>query len=304
MVLAVAVVLAVGVVVFLVVGHQIRQGEAVVAGDEVDACGRAASGGLIEIRGSGQAGGELAQRCRLAAPVVADGIAVLAVPLRPQPRKIAHLVAALADIPGLGDQLDLADHRVLLDDVEERREPVDVVELPRERGGQVEPETIDVHLQHPVAQRVHDQLQGVRMPRVETVTGSGEILVEPQIAVEQTVVGGVVDTTEVDRRPEMVALGGVVVDDVENHLDARIMERPDHILELGHRAGRRLVCRVLILRGEESESVVAPIVSQPQREQTLIVHELVDRHQFDRGDIQRLEMLDHRRVCEAGVGTA
>ena len=45
---------------------------------------------------------------RLAAPEVADRVAVLAVPLRPQRREAADLVAAVADVPRLGDQLDLA----------------------------------------------------------------------------------------------------------------------------------------------------------------------------------------------------
>ena len=36
--------------------------------------------------------------------------------------------------------------------------------------------------------------------------------------------------------PEVVAFGGVVVDDVEDHLDAGLVERPDHGLELGDRA--------------------------------------------------------------------
>ena len=90
--------------------------------------------------------GELAEAARLAAPEVAHGVAVLAVPFRPQRREAADLVAALADVPGLGDQLDLADDRVLVDQVEERREPVDLVELAGQRGGQVEPEAVDVHL--------------------------------------------------------------------------------------------------------------------------------------------------------------
>ena len=42
----------------------------------------------------------------------------------------------------------------------------------------------------------------------------------------------------------MVALGGVVVDDVEDHLDAGAVERLDHPLELVHllavRAGGRV----------------------------------------------------------------
>ena len=64
-------------------------------------------------------------------------------------REVADLVAALADVPRLGDQLHLADHRVLLDEVEEGGQPVDLVELARQRGGQVEAEPVDVHLLSP-----------------------------------------------------------------------------------------------------------------------------------------------------------
>ena len=80
------------------------------------------------------------------APDVAHRVAVHAVPLRPEHREVAHLVAARAEIPGLGDQLDLREHRVLVDHVEERREAVDVVELARERRGEVEAEAVDVAL--------------------------------------------------------------------------------------------------------------------------------------------------------------
>ena len=37
-----------------------------------------------------------------------------------------------------------------------------------------------------------------------------------------------------EHRPEVVALGGVVVDDVEDHLDAGAVQRLDHPLELAH----------------------------------------------------------------------
>lgn len=48
---------------------------------------------------------------------------------------------------------------ILLHQFEEGAQPVDVVELPRQRRGEVEAEPVDVHLADPVAQRVHDQLQ-------------------------------------------------------------------------------------------------------------------------------------------------
>ena len=41
---------------------------------------------------------------------------------------------------------------ILVDDVEERREPVDFVELARERGGEIEPEAVDVAVGDEVAQ--------------------------------------------------------------------------------------------------------------------------------------------------------
>ena len=188
--------------------------------------------------------------------------------------------------------------------IEERRQPVDVVELPGQRRGQVEAEAVDVHLQHPVPQRVHDQLQRVRVAGVEAVAGAGEVLVELQVPVEESVVRGVVDAAEVDRRTEVVALGGVVVDDVEDHLDAGLVKGPDHGLELRDGAARVLVRRVLVVRCEEAECVVAPVVSQSKVEQAVVVQELVHRHEFDRGDVQRFEVVDDRRMAQARVGAA
>jgi len=157
---------------------------------------------------------ELRQRLVLAPPVVAHGVAVLAVPLRPQRGEVAHLVAALADVPRLGDQLHLRDDRVLLDQVEERRQPVDVVQLARQGRRQVEPEAVDVHVEHPVAERVHDELQHVRVAHVEAVAGAGVVHVVLRRVRHEPVVRRVVDAAERQHRTHVVALGGVVVDHV------------------------------------------------------------------------------------------
>ena len=260
--LAVVVVLAVGLVVLLVVGHQVAQGEAVVGGDEVDAGDRPPAGVLVEVGRAGQPRGELAER-RLAAPEVADGVAVGAVPLGPLRREVADLVAAGPDVPRLGDQLDLADDRVLLHELEERREPVDVVELAGQRRGEVEAEAVDVHLGHPVAQRVHDQLQRVGVPDVEGVPGARVVHVVALVVLDQPVVRRVVDALEAQRRAEVVALGGVVVDHVEDHLDAGLVHRLHHRLELLHLLAG-LACEsaaaggVRRVRGEEARGCCSP----------------------------------------------
>ena len=44
-----------------------------------------------------------------------------------------------------------------------------------ERGRQVEAEAIHAHLTHPVAQRVHHHLDGLRMIHVDSVARSGHV---------------------------------------------------------------------------------------------------------------------------------
>src|SRR5204863_9721642 len=179
----------------------------------------------VQVAGTGEPGGEVGHGGRLPAPEVADGVPVLAVPLGPQRREVADLVAALAYVPRLGDELDLGYHRVLLDQVEEGGQPVHVVQFPGQRGGEVEAEPVDVHLQDPVPQRVHDQLQRVRVPGVQAVPAAGVVQVAPRFGVREAVVGGVVDAAEGQRRAHVVALRGVVVDHVEDDLDAGLVQR-------------------------------------------------------------------------------
>ena len=157
-IVAVGVVLEVRLVVLLVVADQVAQRESVVCGDEIDAGIGAASAVLVQVARAGQPVCDFAEQAALAFPVGANDVAVAPVPFGPPHREAAHLVAAFAEIPGLRDQLHPRDDRVLVNDVEERAEPVDFVELPRQSRGQVEAEAVDVHLTDPVAQTVHDQL--------------------------------------------------------------------------------------------------------------------------------------------------
>jgi hypothetical protein len=135
--------------------------------------------------------------------------------------EVADLIPPLADVPGFGDQVDVGQHGILLDEVEKRRQPVDGVQLARQRRCQIESEPVDVHLGHPVPKRVHDELQHVRMPHVQAVAGAGEIEVVARVVVDEPVVRVVVDSPHRQHRTEVVALRGVVVDDIEDDLYAR-----------------------------------------------------------------------------------
>ena len=193
----------------------------------------------VHVRRPAEPGGELPHPDRVAAPEVTHGVAVLAVPLAPDRREPANVVAVhLPDVPGLGDQLDPGDHRILGYQVEEGRHGPELALLPGQRRSQVKPVAIDVHLGDPVPQRVHDQLQGQRVARVQRVAAAGRVHVAPRVGGVQPVVRRVVQPAEAQRRAGMVALGGVVEHHVEQDLDPGGVQRVHHRLELG-RPGRR-----------------------------------------------------------------
>ena len=192
---AIAIFLAVRLVMFLVVAHEIAQREAVVSGDEIEARARAPAIVCVEIAAAGQSRGQLADRAAVAFPKAPHAVAILAVPLGPEHGKIADLIAVRPEIPRLGDELHLREHRVLVDDIEKRAEAIDLPQLAGERAGEIEAEAIDVHFQHPIAQRIHDELQRARVRDVERIAASGEIDVARAV-VGQPVVGGVIDAAQ------------------------------------------------------------------------------------------------------------
>src|SRR5207247_396042 len=85
---AVAVVLAVGLVVLLLVGDEVLQREAVVARDEVDALVRLSPVVLVEIAAPREAIAEVTGVAAVASPERAQRIPVLAIPLRPPDREV------------------------------------------------------------------------------------------------------------------------------------------------------------------------------------------------------------------------
>src|SRR5437660_436122 len=99
------------------------------------------------------------------------------------------------------------------------------MELTSKRGSEVESKAVDVHLGDPVTERVQDQLQRMGMADVQAVPRAGGVVVVLWRIADQPVVGTIVNAPEAERGSEVVVLRGVVVDDVEDELDARFMVR-------------------------------------------------------------------------------
>ena len=186
----------------LVVGDEVVEREAVVAGHEVDPVERRSL--RVRIRGeqvvrAGDARGQLAGDPGVSLDELADGVAELAVPLgpaavgeRPEP--------VLPDAPGLGDQLDPREDRVGLDLVDDRRLPLLLlVDVDGEDRRQVEPEAVDVHLGDPVSQAVENEPADDRVVAVQRVAAAGEVVVKLGLWAEH-VLDVVVQPPEADRR--------------------------------------------------------------------------------------------------------
>ena len=262
--------------------------------------------GLVYVRRAGEPVGELPDQTGLAAPEVPHGVAVAAVPLPPQRGEPAQVIAVgLADVPGLGHELYARDHRVLGHQVEKGGHVVEAALLAPEGGGQVEAEAVYRHVAHPVAQRVHDQLQGQRVGSVEGVAGPRRVEVVAGVAGHQAVVRRVVQPPETEGGTELAALGRVVEHHVEEHLEPGGVQGRHHGLELLHLPaslagpGQR---RVAVVGGEKTDRVVAPVVGEAPVGQERAREVLMDREQLEGGHPEVHQMGDGRFVAQAGVG--
>ena len=179
--MAVLVVLAVRLVVALVVADEVVQREPVMGADEVHRGPGLASGGSENLARAGHRARQRRQLAGIAAPVGADGVAELVVPLAPAGREAADLITAAADIPGFGDELHLGQHRILTDGPQKAGLLREVMRVAGQRRSKIEAEPVDVVRLDPMAQRVEHHLKDARMAEVERVSGARRIPGEARV---------------------------------------------------------------------------------------------------------------------------
>ena len=162
-----------------------------------------------------------------AAHIVAES----AVPFLPAvANEASHLIEA-GRIPCLRNQFGAGEDGIRLDIPEHRgsfERAARFVSV--ENRGEVEAEPIDMHLSDPVSQAVENQAAHDRVVGVQRVPGAAVIGVLRAVLVED-VVHIVGEAAEAEGRSRRISLGGVVVDDVEDHLDTGAVQRLDEIAE-------------------------------------------------------------------------
>jgi len=299
---AVPVVLAVGLVVLLLVAHQIGQRETVVTGDEVDARPRAA--GVEQVAAAGPAGRQLGDGARIPAPEGPGGVPEAVVPFRPARGEAAESMPLGGEVPGFGDELDPGQHRVRCELPEEGGVGIEAA-FPITAQGRREVEAKPVHVQllDPLAQTGEEHLAHRRGLDIERIATAGEVLVPSRLGGLLPVVGGVVEALEGEGGAGTPPLGGVVEHHVDQHLQARVVEGAHHVPEFGALRAET-VGGVAGVGGEEGEGAVAPVVGQSPLTEMPFGGRLVDGHQLHRGDPEPPEMREHRLGGEAPVGAA
>ena len=96
----------------------------------------------------------------------------------------------------------------------------------------------------------------------------------------------------------------MVIDDVEDDLDAGLVERLDHPLEFLHLLAMLAGGRILVVRGQIPNRVVAPVVAETPADQATVLDELVNGHELHGRYTEFQEVLDGRGMAEPGVGAA
>ncbi len=159
-----------------------------------------------------------------------------------------------------------------------------------------------MHVLHPEAQAVEHQAQHCRLAHVQRVAAAAVVVVGRALLGRQAVAAGVVEPAPAERGAPLVAFGRVVEHHVQQHLDAGGMQAAHHAAKLLPGLGR--VGRQARRRAEEPQGVVAPVVAEAHADQAQFVQPVVHRQQADGGDAQVLQMAQHGRLRQAGIGAA
>ena len=170
---AVAIALAVDLIVLHVVTHQIVKSETVVSGDEVHGAESTARpidyvartrNSRCQLGDATSVVSAVASVGYVGQPKSANAVAVAVVPLAETIRKLAGLPAAETHIPGFDNHFRFRKIGVGQDSIEQRMVRVKVIVfVASESGRQVKSESVDLHFVGPVAQRIDNQFDNVRV---------------------------------------------------------------------------------------------------------------------------------------------
>ncbi|KJU87725.1 hypothetical protein MBAV_000076 [Candidatus Magnetobacterium bavaricum] len=116
-----------------------------------------------------------------------------------------------------------------------------------------------MHLHYPESQTIKDHVAHHGVVAVEGVSATGVVVVVAVYGVDY-VVCAVVYALKRKRRTHFVAFGGVVKDNVQDHLDVGLVQFTHHVFEFPQLATIFAVCGIRCLWGKEGYGLISPEV--------------------------------------------
>src|SRR5262245_39923579 len=101
------------------------------------------------------------------------------------------------------------------------------------------------------------------MLRVQGVPTAGVVDVPALMLPLQAVIGGVINAPQAEWGAQVIAFASMIVDDVEDDLEAGTMQGLDHGFELHHLLADNPCAGVARLRRKEAEGTIPPVIAQP-----------------------------------------
>ena len=186
---------------------------------------------------------------------------------------VPKLIPARTNIPRFRDQFYPRQSRILTERIKKSRAGIEAVGLTAERNTEIETKAVNVKVDHPPPQRVHDHLKHARVRQVQRVARAGVVDAVPWIVRNEAVIAGIVEPPKRQRRTEFTPFGSVIVNNVEQNLDAsgvEAMHRNAHLVRTTFR-------EIAGMNREEPKRVIAPIIGKTFFHQKAVMHESVDR---------------------------
>ena len=267
-------------------------------GDEIHAArGRFAPGEMIGR--AGDAGGDFTDHAGVSAPEFSRRVAETVVPFAPGGGKGAEPVAARPEVPGLGDEFQIPQDRVLVDRRQQRRMRVETFGAAGKGGGEVETEAVHPAVKRPNAQGVHGEAQDGGMVEPQDVAAAGVIDISGGVGGIEPVESRVVEAAQRDGRAVGVALAAVVQHHVDQDLESGVLQGGDAFAHFAPAARREP--RVGRAKGDR---IIAPVIGQARRAQMALIHPGGAGRQLQGGHAKLSQVGQSRRMGEAGEGSA
>src|SRR5271157_4201088 len=94
----------------------------------------------------------------------------------------------------------------------------------------------------------------------------------------------------------------MVINDIQNNLQAALVKARHHLFELS----QRLFAfeSIASIRRKKGDAVITPVVSKPLFQEMTVVDKGMNRQQFDRGDSERSNIIDDFLLPQSGKGAS